>query len=166
VEMPLAFSTLLHQYLIVYWMMGLRGNFILLFLSAFGLGMAACSVAVFMAVVAPDIKTVNELSFLLFVPQLLFAGFFIRTSQIPIFLRWAQYLTSLKYALNLMLLIEFDDSNKNCLGAAADNCKKVLSQNNIEPRLWWTYMLLLITLFVAFRAVAAVILVKKARRFY
>ena len=59
-----------------------------------------------------------ELSPLLFVPQLLFAGFFIKTDQIPVFLRWAQYLCSLKYAINLILCIEFDVGNDSCGGAA------------------------------------------------
>ena len=35
--------------------------------------------------------------------QMLFAGFFIRTSQIPVFLRWAQYVCVLKYSINLLL---------------------------------------------------------------
>jgi hypothetical protein len=73
---------------------------------------------------------------LLFVPQMLFVGFFISTSNIPIFLRsgrqplhvvpfhlqivlcvftrWAQYLCSLKYSMNIVLLSEFSSSNKSC----------------------------------------------------
>ena len=35
-------------------------------------------------------------------------------SKIPIFLRWAQYLCSLKYAINLVLLTEFAPGNPNC----------------------------------------------------
>ena len=49
-----------------------------------------------------DIKTAMETFPILFVPQLLFAGFFIKTEQIPVFLRWAQYLCSLKYSINLI----------------------------------------------------------------
>jgi hypothetical protein len=41
------------------------------------------------------------------VRRLLFAGFFIQAKQIPVWLRWCQYLCSLKYGLNLMLLQEF-----------------------------------------------------------
>ena len=37
----------------------------------------------------------------LFVPQLLFAGFYIKMSQIPVWLRWVQYIASLKYATHL-----------------------------------------------------------------
>ena len=39
-----------------------------------------------------DVKSVTELSSLLFIPQVLFAGFYTRIDQIPVFLRWAQYL--------------------------------------------------------------------------
>ena len=34
-----------------------------------------------------------------FVPQLLFAGFFIQAEQIPVWLRWAQYTCALKYGI-------------------------------------------------------------------
>ena len=51
------------------------------------------------AAVHPDVQTVIEL---LFIPQILFAGFFIRTTFIPVFLRWAQWLCSLKYTVNFL----------------------------------------------------------------
>lgn len=50
-----------------------------------------------------------QLSPAIFVPQLLFAGFFIRIQDIPVFLRWAQYLCSLKFAINLALIVEFGE---------------------------------------------------------
>ncbi len=40
-------------------------------------------------------------------PQILFAGFFIPISLIPVWLRWAQYLCALKYGVNILLVIEF-----------------------------------------------------------
>jgi hypothetical protein len=43
------------------------------------------------------VKDVTELAPLLFVPQILFGGFFIRTSLIPVWLRWAQYVCGMKY---------------------------------------------------------------------
>lgn len=42
----------------------------------------------------------------LFVPQLLFAGFFVAIKEIPVWIRWAQYLCSLKYSINLVLIAE------------------------------------------------------------
>jgi len=38
-----------------------------------------------------------------FVPQLLFSGFFISIDSIPVCVRWARYLCSLTYALSLLV---------------------------------------------------------------
>ena len=95
-EMPLNFAQIGISYLLAYNMMELNGSWYWLWLTSWALGMASGSMAVLLGCAVSDIKTVTELSPLLFVPQLLFAGFFIKTSQIPIFLRWAQYLCSLK----------------------------------------------------------------------
>lgn len=46
----------------------------------------------------------------LFCPHIqLFAGFFIPITSIPVWLRWAQYLCSLKYSLNLLIVVEFEN---------------------------------------------------------
>jgi ABC-type multidrug transport system ATPase subunit len=165
-ELPLTFIQTVIQYLLVYYMCGLQGSFIYEVLAAFGLGVASCSVAVMLGCSLNDVRDVTEMAPLLFVPQMLFAGFFIRTSKIPIFLRWAQYLCAIKYSLNLILITEFDASNASCEGDAAANCHGILEDNNIDPDSWWVYMLVLIALFIAFRVVGAFILVKKAQRFY
>jgi hypothetical protein len=119
-----------------------------------------CSVA--------NVKDVTELAPLLFVPQMLFAGFFIRTSQIPVFLRWAQYLCGIKYGMNLALLLEFGPSVSHCNTSpeAIANCHNVIASNNIDPDNYWIYIILLFILFAAFRLIAGYVLVKKARKFY
>ena len=147
-------------------MIGMQGNFIFIVLAGFGLAAASCSVAVMLGCLVGDVKDVTELAPLLFVPQLLFAGFFISTSLIPVFLRWAQYLCALKYSLNLVLMTEFALSNPSCSGAAKHFCAGVLDGNDVDSSLWWVYMLLLIALFIGFRVIAAVVLVQKAKRFY
>jgi len=70
--------------------------------------------------------------------------------------------------MNLVLLTEFNPSNDSCSESpqAHQMCTNVLSENNIQQEYWWVYMLILIALFVAFRIIAALILVKKAQRFY
>jgi hypothetical protein len=113
-----------------------------------------------------DVKDVTELAPLLFVPQLLFAGFFIQTSEIPVFLRWAQYLCGIKYALNIILSTEFHEDNDSCAGDAASNCASILDNNEIDSDLMWFYILMLVILFAAFRLLAAIVLVMKSKRFY
>jgi hypothetical protein len=60
-------------------MISLQGSFIYIVLAAWGLGSASCSVAVLLGCLVSDVKDVSEMAPLLFVPQLLFAGFFINT---------------------------------------------------------------------------------------
>eukprot|EP00428_Durinskia_dybowskii_P079522 CAMPEP_0170435268 /NCGR_PEP_ID=MMETSP0117_2-20130122/43508_1 /TAXON_ID=400756 /ORGANISM="Durinskia baltica, Strain CSIRO CS-38" /LENGTH=533 /DNA_ID=CAMNT_0010695207 /DNA_START=62 /DNA_END=1660 /DNA_ORIENTATION=- len=88
VEVPVTIVQMMYQWMIVYFMMDLQGNYFQLAASAFGLAMTSNSLAMILGAGLSDVKEVTELSSLLFVPQILFAGFFIRLNQIPIFLRW------------------------------------------------------------------------------
>ena len=146
----------------------MQGSFIFIVLACWGLSMASCSVALLLGASVPNVKDVTELAPLLFVPQMLFVGFFIRTSNIPIFLRWAQYLCSLKYAMNLILLTEFNPGNPSCNNSpeAATDCSTLLDNNDIEEGDFYVYILILFALFFCFRVAAAVLLYYKARRFY
>jgi ABC-type multidrug transport system ATPase subunit len=165
-EFPLALAQVIVQYILVYFMIGFQGSWIFEVLSAWGIGLSASSTAVVLGCAVAEAKQVTELAPVLFVPQLLFAGFFIRTSKIPVFLRWAQWLCGLKYGLNLILLTEFAPENSSCKGGAANNCSGVISDNGATAGDWWIYFLLLIVLIVGFRSLGAVILVQKAKRFY
>jgi hypothetical protein len=81
------------------------------------------------------------------VPQILFAGFFIKIEQIPVYLRPFQYLCSLKYALNLLMISEFT----NCLPNKDIACRELLDTNDIYPDYWWAYFLVLCGLFLICR---------------
>lgn len=166
IELPLTFLQVVLQFVIVYFLMDLQGSFIFLVLANWGLGVVSSSVAVILGCSVADVKKVTELSPLLFVPQLLFAGFFIRLTQVPIFLRWAQWLCPLKYSMNLILATEFSTSLHSCQGASKEACQNVLINNQINTNLIWLYILLLAVLFFGYRTIGAIILVQKAKRFY
>lgn len=167
VEAPMTFMQFIVQYLLVYFMMDMQGDFILMVLATFGLGMASNSVAMAMGCAVPDVKDVTELAPLMYVPQILFAGFFIRTDQIPVFLRWAQYLCSMKYGMNLVLMSEFRLDRDNCQGADAEkNCREIMESNSIDASVFYIYIILLFVLFLVGRLLGAGILIQKAKRFY
>jgi hypothetical protein len=168
VEVPLAFFQNLTTYIIVYPLLQLQGNFMQLATSAWGLGIASSSVAVVLGCSVPDVKAVAELAPAVFVPQMLFAGFFVRIEQIPVYLRWAQYLCALKYCLNLIVLIEFDDCEKgsNNKVAAKAACEHLLEVNDIVKEDWVIYILVLAALFFGFRLLGSFVLLKKAQTFY
>jgi len=100
----------------------------------------------------------------IFVPQLLFAGFFIQASQIPVWLRWAQYLCSLKYAMNLYILNEFGEQTSAGWDAEYKAMAETfISSNDIEPDQWWVYMLILILIPCGFRFLSILVLQYRAK---
>jgi hypothetical protein len=61
---------------------------------------------------------------------------------------------------------EFGPDNDNCQGDAANLCASALENNDIDGDLIWFYCLMLAVLFLAFRLLAAFILVAKSQKFY
>lgn len=171
IELPLTYLQCIVAYTLTYFLLELRGSFFVLVTYAWLLGMSSASVAVIIGCSVKDVKSVAELAPAVFVPQLLFAGFFVRTSFIPTWLRWAQYLCALKYALNLLTIEEFsrdghcemntDNPSVSC--AMSDN---LLEANDIKVDEEAVYIGVLLALFVSFRLIAAIILKRKAAVFF
>jgi hypothetical protein len=73
---------------------------------------------------------------------MLFSGFFVAPDLIPTWLRWAQYLCTLTYAVRILLVEEFDG---NC-GSDSDaigNCQSLLNDVNANPdETWWNWLVL------------------------
>eukprot|EP00299_Pterocystis_sp_00344_P019144 c9525_g1_i1.p1 GENE.c9525_g1_i1~~c9525_g1_i1.p1 ORF type:complete len:599 (+),score=142.03 c9525_g1_i1:29-1825(+) len=161
-EMPLAFVQNLLAIIVMYWLVEMQGSFILLVLVMWMLGIASTSVAMLLGSVFNDVKTAMEAAPALFVPQILFAGFFIRLELVPVYMRWAQYLCSLKYAMNLAILVEFND----CDPLEKMACSKLKDSNDIEKDHWWVYVLILLALFFGFRLLSLMVLRKRAKKFY
>ena len=162
----MTFINTLLQYCIIYRLCSLNGNFLELVFASFALASASCSIAVVLGSMVDDVKTASEIQPLIFTPQLLFAGFFIRTEMIPSFLRWSEYLCSLKYAISLILISEFNPANANCKGSASKACQSILIRNGVALEDGLFYTAILLGLFLGFRVIAAFILVRRANRFY
>jgi ABC-type multidrug transport system permease subunit len=110
-----------------------------------------------------DPKLATEMAPLLFVPQILFAGFFVSPGLIPFWLEWAKYLCSLTYALRILLVAEFDRSVEDC--GDSTKCADLLERLNANPdETWWNW-LVLVLLFIVFRVAAVTILRAKANKF-
>ena len=95
-----------------------------------------------------------------FVPQLLFAGFFVKIDLIPPFLRWVQYLCFLKFAINLALIFEFGDGKCNLPDPS--ECKEFLDEDNVVEHDWYIYLAIVVGLFITFRFLALVALTLRA----
>ena len=89
-----------------------------------------------------DPKLGQEMLPLLFVPQMLFAGFFVAPELIPAWLRWARYLCSLTYSVRIGLVEEFygrdDCVIENNDGDVASPCDSLVSTIGADPDdTWW-----------------------------
>ena len=147
-------------------MIGFQSNFGMFFVVVYSLAMASTALAVLLGCSVEDPKLGQEMLHILFVPQMLFAGFFVRPELIPIWLRWAQYLCTLTYAVRIMLVAEFEGcSNDLSNPAAAKQCIGLMDGVSADPDNTWWYWLVLVALFAVFRLGALMVLKSKATKF-
>lgn len=139
----------------------------IMYATIYSLAMTSTALAAVLGCSVEDPKLAVEFLPMLFVPQMLFAGFFVRTNLIPVWLRWIQYLCTLTYAIRIILVAEFQScSNDTSNPTAAKTCTQLLeSVNANEDELWWSW-LILVVIFVVFRIVAVVLLRSKANKYY
>jgi len=151
---------------LTYVMIGFQSNFGIFYAAIYCLAMASTAMAVMLGSAVEDPKLATELLPLLFVPQMLFAGFFVTTNLIPSWLRWAQYLCSLTYGVRIVLVEEFENCGGPDNNAANLACNGLLENTGADPdSIWWNWLVLM-CLFVVFRTLALIILRKKANKFF
>jgi len=153
VELPVAFLTALENWAISYWIMGLSGNFFYLVIIGWAMTLTASSTALFVSCSVANAQSAQELAPLIFVPQILFTGIFVPISLVPIWLRWMQYVASLKYAINLACIVEFE---------SVPGGDTLLTTMDIQKDKAWLYILILASIFAGFRILAMINLRRKA----
>ena len=130
-------------------------NFVLFLLVNFILALASTSIGIFVGSSVKDPKVAAELMPALIVPQLLFSGLFISANLIPGFLRWAQYLCSLTYAVRLVLNDEFGECETQA-------CSVLLESNSVNELPSYVYWIILILIMTICRLTAMLVLRNKA----
>lgn len=156
-EIPLLILQNLVMWLIAYWMMGLKGHFLVHWCASALVSGASTSIALLVGCIVADAKQAMEAAPGLFVPQILFAGFFVKMDMIPPFMRWIQYICSLKWGTNIAMINEFGDTPDG---------KKLIEMNDADPDLVPLYYCILALIFVGFRFAAMIVLSRKAKAFY
>ena len=155
-------AQILVMVLITYFMISFEGGFGLFFVTVYSLAMASTALSVLLGCAVEDPKLGQEMLPILFVPQMLFAGFFVAPDLIPSWLRWARYLCTLTYAVRIALVSEFQD----CADDGLIPCSAVLESTDAkEDETWWNW-LVLVLLFVFFRLMALSVLRSKATKFF
>lgn len=162
-EVFLTSSQILVMVIITYFLIGFQANIGIVYSTFLTLAMASTALAVCLGCSVEDPKLASEMLPLLFVPQMLFAGFFVPPSLIPSWLSWARYLCTLTYAVRILMVAEFEDCSTNPV--ALENCNTLLQSVEADPNDVWWYWLVLVALFVFFRLLALFMLQRKATKF-
>lgn len=164
VELPITATSALLITLVVYWAVGLNGDFgmhlVILFLEM----EAIISLALIGGSLAPSPKAAIEFAPVAVMPQVIFAGLFIRLSALPVYLRWVQYVVALAYAIKLALVVEFDGERCPTSAICAQWAAVVDGNAADKADVPW-YLGMLVVLFVVMRALAWMALEWKARQF-
>jgi len=152
-------------------MMGLHGNYVLFVFYIWLMTQATVGMVIAICASVTDVQTVNQLFPLIILPQIFFAGFYIRIEQIPVALQWIQYICPLKYGLNLVLINEFRDVdylNAEYPGDGADikalgsQGAFLLEQNQITASDEVVYLACLFGMVALFRSLAVTVLWRNA----
>ena len=151
------------QCLITYYMIAFQLNFGIFYVTLYALAMSSTALAVSFGCAVEDPKLAQEMFPILFVPQMLFSGFFIIPKLIPVWIRWAQYTMALTFGLRIAMLEEFSDCGSP--GAQA-NCNLLVASIEADEGDVWIYWIVLAALFVGFRLLALALLTKKATKFF
>jgi ABC-2 type transporter len=149
----------------IYFMVSFNGSLLIYLATTYALAMSGTAMAVMLGVLSGgNAKFAQQLLPLLFIPQLLFSGFFVSPSLIPSFLQWAQYVCVLTYAVRVLIIEEF----YNCSDNVTENnqCTRLVENVRADPDDTWFYWTMLVVYFIFFRLVALALLQKSATRFY
>lgn len=177
VEMPVVLVSQLIIFCITYWIMGLEGSFVEMVATTWALGMASSSLALLVGCGVSSAQKAIQLAPLTLIPQMLFSGLFLPVSKIPISFRWVRWLCPLKYAIDLMTIIEFHSVKDNI-----DKCEQshppafcqtqhpgdylqqtLVESQTVEWDQWSFYLMMLAALLVGFRVLATILLWRKGR---
>ena len=92
---------------VAFWAVGFQGRFWYLVSVFAAYGLVSASLGVMIGSIPRDATKAVEYVTLSIIPQLMLSGFYVATSQLPRWLRWAQYAMPLTYAYRLSLQEEF-----------------------------------------------------------
>lgn len=167
VELPQTFLNAAITWAAAYFLMGLQGSFIMYVLIFWLTGIAAASTALLVGCIASNAEVAQQAAPAVFVPQLLFAGFFIQAEQIPIWLRWAQYTCALKYGMNLNIMNEFGaETIKDWPLEQQMEVTKFIYMNEINVDHGWIYAGILLAIVAVVRMLSVFALAKRAAAFF
>jgi ABC-type multidrug transport system permease subunit len=152
---------------LTYFLVGFSGQFGIFWAGLYLMACASTALGVLVGSSASNPSVATELLPAIFLPQILFSGFFVPPGLMPVWLGWIRWICPLTYGVKILVAVEFD--NGRCDDTSPphpDFCQQIL--DNVEASfddIWW-YFLVLLSLFVFFRLLALYSIKSKAEQFY
>ena len=164
---PMVFGT------IVFWIVGLGEgsffNFILFLILLTLIGFCAIALGMIIAASAPTVEAATAFGPIIVVLMILFGGFYINIESLPVWLRWVQYLSLMRWAFEGLSVNEFTGLEFDC-GDVAEGAPCVKTGEEVLERLSFTktvpgIMISLVAFLAVEHAIAYTILRLKKRKY-
>jgi len=103
--------------LIAYWMIGFQkdfSHFIIFWIVGVLTGNIGAAMGLFLGIVAKDASTATALMPLTVIPFMLFSGFLVNTSNVPVYFIWVPPISPVRYGFSALILNEFTGLTFTC----------------------------------------------------
>lgn len=146
-------------------MVGFQGSILIFYGAMYALAMTGTALAgVVGAVIGGNSELALQFLIILFMPQLLFVGYFVVPSLIPAWISWIQYVCPAAYAVRIILVDEFHNCSDEFI--AKLQCQALLQNVDANADDTWWYWVALLSEFIAVRLIAIILMRANATRFY
>lgn len=152
--------------ILTYFLVGLSAQFGIFWAGLYLMACASTALGVLVGSSVSNAAVAIEFLPAVFLPQILFSGFFVPPTLMPDWLAWIRWICPLTYGVKILVAVEFDGRCDPKSPSYPDFCQEIL--DNVEASaedVWW-YFLVLLSLFFFFRLLALLILKSKAEQFY
>ncbi|XP_060597874.1 protein white-like [Ruditapes philippinarum] len=168
---------------ITYWMVGLYSTF-MAFLVFTGILVLVANISVSFGYIvstsANSVTTALAIAPPLMIPLIMFGGFFLNKDSVPVYFIWLEYLSWFKYSNEMIAINQWENvdsipcANRNTSATPGvtqkqsnkclfDNGEDVIDYLNFDKDNIWTDLYVLISMMIAYRIIAFLILLIKAR---
>lgn len=150
--------------MLTYLLMGFSASFGLYWSGCYLMAMTSTALGVLVGCSVENPSTAVEFLPAIFMPQILFSGFFVPPGLMPDWLAWIRFICPLTYGVRIVVVAEFGYGR--CSDESPNNCDRILSNTEVtEEEMYW-YFLVLLALFVFIRLLGLFNLKKRSDKFY
>lgn len=116
-ELPIIILAPFVYMTLVYWIVGLQptaGKYLVAVMCQCACYSAGASLGILAASSAKRVEVALAIAPAILLPLMFFSGFFINSESVPVYFRWIEYISPIKYAFSALMMNEFDGLELAC----------------------------------------------------